>query len=141
MRQNAGAIDEYLALAAEADRIAARSGDRAAHAAVGPDHFYALYYQGAVGRGLVGCAGRPRTERRRRESWTPRWSGYSSYVVSYIIPALTLIEMGRIREAEACARRGLELAKEHGPEETRSWAYDVQVCASPTRGATAVRAQ
>ena len=46
LRQNAGAIDEYLALAVEADRIAARSGDRAAHAAVGPDHIYALYPRG-----------------------------------------------------------------------------------------------
>ena len=65
--------------------------------------------------------------------------GYSSYVASYIIPALTLQEMGRIREAEACARHGLELAKEHGPEESRSWAYDAR-SGSPTREATAVRA-
>src|SRR5262249_24256995 len=60
--------------------------------------------------------------------------GYSSYVVSYLIPVFTFVEMGRIREAEACARRGLELAKEYGPEETRSWAYDTHVALADARG-------
>ena len=46
LRQNAGAIHEYLALAVEASRIAERSGDRAARAAVDVDHFYALYTRG-----------------------------------------------------------------------------------------------
>ena len=63
LRQNAGATDEYLVLAAEADRIAARSGDRAAYAAVGVDHFYALHPKGRLAE-ACGCARRPRTERR-----------------------------------------------------------------------------
>jgi tetratricopeptide (TPR) repeat protein len=133
LRQNAGAMNEYLALAAEADQIAASSGDPVAHAAVGPDHAYALYAKGRLAESWS------LTEEVRERSGGDvsldmPLVGYSSYVASYILPAWTLIEMGRLREAEACLRRGLELAKEHGPEETRSWAYDSQVTLADARG-------
>ncbi len=43
--------------------------------------------------------------------------------MSYSICAFPLIDMGRLREAEASARRGLELAQRYGPDETRCWAH------------------
>ena len=133
LRQNAGAIDEYLALAAEADRIAGRSGDRAAHAAVGPDHAYALY---AVGR-LAESWSVTESVRERSGgdmSLGAALVGFSAYVMSHIVPSWTLMEMGRLREAEACARRGLELANEYGPEESRCWAHCVPVGLADARG-------
>jgi len=42
--------------------------------------------------------------------------------------------MGRMREAEASARRGLELAQQHGPEETRCWAHGLQVTLADAKG-------
>jgi hypothetical protein len=36
---------------------------------------------------------------------------------------MVLIAMGRLREAEEFARRGIEMADQHGPDETRAWAY------------------
>src|SRR5262249_3654458 len=60
--------------------------------------------------------------------------GGSAYIFSYAVGAYPLIEMGRLQDAEMCLRRGLELAKEHGPEEMRSWAYDGLVVLADARG-------
>jgi hypothetical protein len=133
LRQNAGAMDEYLALAVEVDRIAARSGDRAAHAAVGPDHFYALYIKGRLTESWS-VAQDVRERSGGDVSLGTVLVGFSAYVFSYIVPTWTLMEMGRLREAEACARRGLELAKEYGPEESRSWARCAPVGLADARG-------
>jgi tetratricopeptide (TPR) repeat protein len=131
--QNKGAMDEFLALVLEANRIAARSGDRAAQAAVGIDHFYALYTKGRLAESWS-VAQDVRERSSGDVSLDTSLMGYSPYVVSYIIPVFTLLEMGRIQEAEACLRRGLELAKEHGPEESRSWANATQVALADARG-------
>jgi class 3 adenylate cyclase/tetratricopeptide (TPR) repeat protein len=131
--QNKGAVDEFLALVVEANRIAARSGDRAAYSAVGVDHFYALYAKGRLAESWSVAQ-----DVRERSGGDPNLDtplmGYSSYVVSYVVGVFPLLEMGRIREAEACARRGLELAQEHGPDETRSWANITQVALRDVRG-------
>jgi class 3 adenylate cyclase len=133
LRQNAGAVDEYVTLVVEANRIAARSGDRAAYAAVGPDLIFAL-----------------RSKGRLAESWSVLQEvcersggdvslgtpliGYSSYVMGQLFIPWILIEMGRIRDAEARTPSAVELAKQHGPEETRSWAYDTLVLLADARG-------
>jgi class 3 adenylate cyclase len=133
LRQNAGAIDEYLALAVEADRIAARSGNREAHVAVGSDHFYALYTKGRLAESLL-VVEDLRERSRGDVSLGTALVGVSGYIFSYVVGAYPLIEMGRLRDAEMCLRRGLELAKEHGPEETRSWAYNTFVGLADARG-------
>jgi class 3 adenylate cyclase/tetratricopeptide (TPR) repeat protein len=133
LRQNAGAVDDYVALVMEADKLAARSGDRAAYAAVGADRFYSLHAKGWLAESWSVAL-----EVRERSGGDVNLDtpliGYSSYVVSYLIPPWTLVDMGRIREAEACLRRGLELAKEHGPEESRSWGRAIQVVLADAKG-------
>jgi len=133
LRQNAGAVDEYLALAVEADRIAGRSGDRSVHAAVGPDHGYALYDNGRLEESLALYeAVRVRSGGDARLGMD--LVGFSSWVGSHIFPTWALIELGRLREAEAWARRGIELANEHGPEESRCWAHATHVSLCAARG-------
>ena len=110
LRQNAGAIDDYLALACEADRIAARSGDRAAYAAVGPDHFYSLYAKGRLAESWSVA------QEVRERSGGDVSLGHPAGRLQLLRLQLhhsgwPLIEMGRMREAEACLRRGLELAQ------------------------------
>jgi hypothetical protein len=60
--------------------------------------------------------------------------GYSIYLVTYVFPAWALIEMGRLRDAEASAARALELAQEYGPEETRCWPHIVWVNLGVAKG-------
>jgi predicted ATPase/class 3 adenylate cyclase len=68
LRQNAGAADEYSALVVEANQIAARSGDRAAYAAVGPDLIFAHHHMGRLAEAWIGAA----STRRVRGSFGAR---------------------------------------------------------------------
>ena len=122
LRQNAGAIDEYLALAVEARRIADRCGDRAARAAVGGDQIWALYCKGRLAES-VAVADDFRELTGGDVQLGVALVGYSIHLVTYLFSAFALIEMGRLREAEARAVRALELAQQYGPEETRCWAH------------------
>ena len=133
LRQNAGAIDEYLALAVEANQIARRSGDRAAYAAVGPDQIFALYLKGRLAESWS-VAQDVRERSGGDVSLGVALVGYSSHITSYIFPTATLLEMGRMGEAGACARRGVELAQQYGPEETRCWAHFFRVYVADAKG-------
>ena len=133
LRQNAGAIDDYLTLAVEASRIADRCGNRAARAAVGVDHFYALYTKGLLAESLS-VAENLREVTAGDASLGVALVSYSPYVLSYVLSVWTLTEMGRFQEAELWARRGLELAQQHGPEESRCWAHVGYVLLADAKG-------
>jgi class 3 adenylate cyclase/tetratricopeptide (TPR) repeat protein len=134
--ENSGAIDEYLALVLEASRVADRSGDRAARAAVGPDRLVAFFQTGRLAES-VAAAEEIRSIVGDDPTVGAGLLGYSPYVMSYSIGALPLIEMGHFREAEIWARRGLELAQRHGPEESRCWAHWVHAWLAEARGDSA----
>ena len=135
IKQNAGAIDEYLALAAEADRIAEKSGNRLIHTAVGGDHAFALH-----------CAGRLAESRSLTEQVRMRCAGevapgieevgISALIFSFMAGTITLIEMGRLHEAARELERGMALANEHGPDESRCWANYFRVILAGARGET-----
>jgi class 3 adenylate cyclase len=133
LRQTAGAIDDYLALVLEANRIARRSGDQETYAAVGPDLIAALWLKGRLAESLA-VAQEVRERSGGDVSMGVALVGFSSYITSYIFPIWTLLEMGRMKEAEACGRRGLELAQQHGPDETRCWAHGFLVYLADARG-------
>jgi tetratricopeptide (TPR) repeat protein len=133
LRQNAGAIDEYLALAVEARRIADRSGDRGARAAAGSDHIYALYCKGRLAE-CVAVAEAIRELTGGDVQLGVPLVGYSVYLVTYVFSGWALIEMARLREAEASAVRALEMAQQYGLEETRCWTHIVWVNLGVAKG-------
>ena len=133
LRQNAGAIDEYLALAVEAGRIADRSGDRGARAAAGSDHIYALYCKGRLAESVAVAEAVRELTGGDVQLGVPL-VGYSIYLVTYVFSGWALIEMGRLREAEAGAVRALELAQQYGLEETRCWTHIVWVNLGVAKG-------
>ena len=125
--------NEYLALAVEASRIAERSGDRAARAAVDVGSLLCSLHEGTVEGVPVGRGSSPRVA-ADDAGLGAELVGYSPYVLSYVLPVWTLIEMGCLRDAEIRAHRGLELAQKYGPEETRAWAHGVHVNLADAKG-------
>lgn len=122
LRQGAGAMDEYLALAEEAEQIARRSGDRASYATAGLEHAFALCQKGRLQEShAVSQDTRARCD--GDASFGVAVQGYSVYVMSYLVAAMGLTAMGRLREATQNASRGIELAEQHGPDESRAWPY------------------
>ena len=139
VKQTLGDIDGYLALTAEASAIVGRSDDRAAGAYVAFEGVAALYLKGRPAESLAAalalrelCAG--------DIGLGEVLAGYSPHIMSYLIGAWSLIDLGRLRDAESCARIALELALEHGPDESRCFVQMSEVMLCEASGESGPRA-
>jgi adenylate cyclase len=126
LRQNAGAIDEYLEYASEASRIADRSGSAAARAAVRVEHFYALFCKGRLAESLA-VADEMMSIVGDDVDLGADLHGYSPYVMNFALTPWPLMHAGRIGEAERRARHAVATTSRHGPDETESWAHGILI--------------
>ncbi len=134
LRQNAGASDDYVALAGEAYELAQGIGDRAVAAAAGAEYCIGLHEKGRLSESLAVVVA-ARTMCAGDTNVGVAVLGYSPYVASYIFELLPLLTLGRIDEAEQSGRRGIELAQQQGLDETRSWAYALFAFVGDAQGA------
>ena len=134
LRQNAGASDDYVALAGEAYQLAQGTGDRAVAAASAAEYCIGLYEKGRLSESLA-IAVAARTMCAGDTSIGIGVLGYSPYVVSYIFELLPLLALGRIDDAELSGRRGIELSQQQDLDETRSWAHALFAFVGDARGA------
>jgi adenylate cyclase len=120
LRENAGAVREYLELASEATRLADRTDDAAMRAGVRVGLWVALFLNGrlaesiaAADEGLAIIAG-------DIELGTDLF-GYSAHAMLTLLPGWAFMLMARLPEAGERLAVALRLARELGPPESVCW--------------------
>jgi class 3 adenylate cyclase/tetratricopeptide (TPR) repeat protein len=133
IRANAGAVREYLELAAEAARLADRTDDAAVRAGIRADLSWALYLAGRLAESVVvadeGLAIAAGDVDVGRDLF-----GYGAPSVLTLFPTWVLALMGRLHEAEQWAEVALRLARDHEPLETVCWSHAFWVFVAEASG-------
>ena len=120
IRENAGAVRDYLELASEATRLADQTDDAAVRAGVRVDLSITLILTGRLAEsvavadeGLAIVAGDVKLG--------IDLFGYSSHAMLTLFPGWALMLMGRLPEADKRLAMALRLARELGPPESVCW--------------------
>jgi class 3 adenylate cyclase/tetratricopeptide (TPR) repeat protein len=133
IRQNAGAVREYLEFASEATRLADRTSDATVRAGVRVDRMYALYLTGRLAES-VAVADEGLEILGGNASLGTELFGYSPLFMLTLFPVSGFALMGRLPEAEKRLAVALHLVRERGPLESLSWAHVFHVLLAQATG-------
>ncbi|MCB1748547.1 MAG: AAA family ATPase [Gammaproteobacteria bacterium] len=134
--QNAGRVHDDLAVAAEGEAIARRTGSAALRAAAGVDLSYCLMM---VGKLADSCA-MTLTVRELCGDDVTLGMDYilvPAPIFGYTVGAIALVESGRMADAVRDIDHGFALAMTHGSDEMRCWAHWSRLVLVDARGAHA----
>jgi class 3 adenylate cyclase/tetratricopeptide (TPR) repeat protein len=133
IRENAGAVREYLELASEATRLADRTDDAAVRAGVRVDLVWALFLTGRLADAVaVGDEGLEIVSEDAQLGMD--LFGWSPLLMLNLFPAYALTQMGRLHEAEKRIVVALRLARGHGPPESLCYSHAFHVFVAQVAG-------
>src|SRR5262249_32138258 len=133
IRQNVGAVREYLDLVSEATGLADRTDDAAVRAGVRVDLCYALFLTGHLAESVAVADEGLEIVAGDAELGMERF-GYSAHTMFNLFPGWAFALMGRLPEAGKRLAVALRLAREHGPLESLCWAHVFHVILAEPAG-------